>query len=75
VLDAGPDHRSGLAEVPGGVHVGRDGPALARIGWSVQVLARRDEGAVAVWRQETWPIISTAFSPGLDLTPLCNPSN
>jgi putative transposase len=34
---------------------------LHRIGWSVQVPARRaaerDEAAVAAWRQETWPVI------------------
>jgi transposase len=34
---------------------------LHRIGWSVQVPARRaaerDEAAIAAWRQETWPVI------------------
>ena len=34
---------------------------LHRIGWSVQVPARRaaerDEAAVTAWRQETWPVI------------------
>jgi putative transposase len=34
---------------------------LHRIGWSVQVPARRaaerDDAAVAAWRQETWPVI------------------
>jgi len=34
---------------------------LHRIGWSVQVPARRaaerDEQAVAAWKQETWPVI------------------
>jgi transposase len=34
---------------------------LHRIGWSVQVPARRaaerDDAAVATWRQETWPVI------------------
>jgi transposase len=34
---------------------------LHRIGWSVQVPARRaaerDEAAVAAWKQETWPVI------------------
>jgi len=34
---------------------------LHRIGWSVQVPARRaaerDEGKVAAWREETWPVI------------------
>jgi transposase len=40
----------------GGVHV-----LLHRIGWSVQVPARRaaerDEAAVAAWKEETWPVI------------------
>ena len=34
---------------------------LHRIGWSVQVPARRaagrDEAAIAAWRQETWPVV------------------
>ncbi len=34
---------------------------LHRIGWSVQVPARRaaerDEAAIAVWREETWPVV------------------
>ena len=34
---------------------------LHRIGWSVQVPARRaaerDEAAIATWKQETWPVI------------------
>ena len=34
---------------------------LHRIGWSVQVLARRaaerDEAQIAAWRQETWPVV------------------
>jgi putative transposase len=34
---------------------------LHRIGWSVQVPARRaaerDEGHIARWREETWPVI------------------
>jgi putative transposase len=34
---------------------------LHRIGWSVQVPARRaaerDEASVAAWREETWPVI------------------
>jgi hypothetical protein len=39
---------------------------LDRIGWSVQVPARRaaerDEAAVAPWRQETWPVIKGAVA-------------
>ena len=39
---------------------------LDRIGWSVQVPARRaaerDEAAVALWRQETWPVIKRAVA-------------
>src|SRR5215467_8097424 len=34
---------------------------LHRLGWSVQVPARRaaerDEGRVAAWREETWPVV------------------
>ena len=34
---------------------------LHRIGWSVQVPARRaaerNEAAIAAWREETWPVI------------------
>jgi transposase len=44
---------------------------LHRIGWSVQVPARRaaerDEAAIAAWREETWPIIkgpSRSRAPG-----------
>jgi transposase len=44
---------------------------LHRIGWSVQVPARRaaerDEAAIAAWRQETWPVIkerSRSRAPG-----------
>jgi hypothetical protein len=41
---------------------------LHRIGWSVQVSARRaaerDEAAVATWREETWPVIKGGGGPG-----------
>ena len=41
---------------------------LHRIGWSVQVPARRaaerDEDAIAAWREETWPVIRTAADLG-----------
>jgi transposase len=44
---------------------------LHRIGWSVQVPARqateRDEAAIAVWRQEAWPVIKgrrRTWAPG-----------
>ena len=41
---------------------------LHRIGWSVQVPARRaaerDEAAVAAWRQETWPVIKDGGGAG-----------
>jgi transposase len=44
---------------------------LHRIGWSVQVPARRaaerDEAAIAAWRQETWPVIKgrrRTWAPG-----------
>ncbi len=48
--------RFGVEYTLGGVHV-----LLHRIGWSVQVPARRaaerDEAAVAAWKEETWPAI------------------
>jgi len=44
---------------------------LHRIGWSVQVPARRaaerDEAAVTAWKEETWPVIkgpSRTWAPG-----------
>ena len=44
---------------------------LHRIGWSVQVPARRaaerDEGRIAAWRQETWPVVKgrrRTWAPG-----------
>ncbi len=44
---------------------------LHRIGWSVQVPARRaaerDEAAIARWREETWPVIKgrrRTWAPG-----------
>jgi putative transposase len=40
---------------------------LHRIGWSVQVPARRaaerDEPAIAAWREETWPVIKAPSRP------------
>jgi transposase len=48
--------RFGVEYTLGGVHV-----LLHRVGWSVQVPARRaaerDEARVAAWKQETWPAI------------------
>ena len=48
--------RFGVEYTLGGAHV-----LLHRIGWSVQVPARRaaerDEAAVARWKEETWPAI------------------
>ena len=42
---------------------------LHRIGWSVQVPARRaaerDEDAIAAWREETWPVIKAFASGGM----------
>jgi transposase len=42
---------------------------LHRIGWSVQVPARRaaerDEAAIAAWREETWPVIKAFASGGM----------
>src|SRR6266853_1552014 len=41
---------------------------LHRIGWSVQVPARRaaerDEDRIARWREETWPVIKHGGGPG-----------
>jgi transposase len=41
---------------------------LRRIGWSVQVPARReaerDEAAVVRWKEETWPVIKDSRGPG-----------
>jgi transposase len=44
---------------------------LHRIGWSVQVPARRaaerDEAAIAAWREETWPVVKErrrTWAPG-----------
>jgi transposase len=44
---------------------------LHRIGWSIQVPARRaaerDEAAIAAWREETWPVIKgrrRTWAPG-----------
>ncbi len=41
---------------------------LHRIGWSVQVPARRaaerDEGRIAGWREETWPVVKDGGGPG-----------
>jgi transposase len=42
---------------------------LHRVGWSVQVPARRaaerDEGKIARWREETWPVIKAFASGGM----------
>jgi hypothetical protein len=44
---------------------------LHRIGWSVQVPARqaaeRDEGRIAAWREEIWPVVKErrrTWAPG-----------
>jgi transposase len=41
---------------------------LHRIGWSVQVPARRaaerDEAKIAAWREETWPVVKNGGGPG-----------
>jgi transposase len=58
--------RFGVEYTLAGVHV-----LLHRMGWSVQVPARRaaegDEAAVAAWKEETWPAIkgrSRTWGPG-----------
>ena len=51
--------RFGIEYTPAGLDV-----LLHRIGWSVQVPARRaaerDEDAIAAWREETWPVRTVA---------------
>ncbi|MFY9926530.1 MAG: winged helix-turn-helix domain-containing protein [Streptosporangiaceae bacterium] len=41
---------------------------LHRLGWSVQVSARRaaerDEAAIARWREEAWPVVKDGGGPG-----------
>jgi transposase len=41
---------------------------LHRIGWSVQVPAKRsaerDEARIAAWREETWPVVKDRSGPG-----------
>jgi Winged helix-turn helix len=41
---------------------------LHRIGWSVQVPARRaaerDEAKITAWREETWPVVKDGGGPG-----------
>ena len=85
VLDAGPaaqgweDQCWTLARIAElvhrrfGVHYTLPGPDLLlhRIGWSVQVPARRaverDEAAIAAWREEAWPVIKgrrRTWAPG-----------
>jgi transposase len=58
--------RFGVDYTPGGLDV-----LLHRIGWSVQVPARRaaerDEDAIAAWQEETWPVIKgrrRTWAPG-----------
>jgi transposase len=58
--------RSGVEYTLAGMDV-----LLHRIGWSVQVPARRaaerDEQAIAAWREETWPVIKgrrRTWAPG-----------
>jgi transposase len=61
VLDAGPDRGAGLAPVRGGYTLAGVDVLLHRIGWSVQVPARRaaerDEARIAAWREEAWPVV------------------
>jgi len=86
LLDAGPrahgwdeDQRWTLARVTGlvrrrfGVEYTLAGMDLLlhRIGWSVQVPARRaaerDEVAITAWREETWPVVKAprrTWAPG-----------
>ena len=47
---------------------------LHRIGWSVQVPARRDEAQVARWREETWPVVKgrrRSLAQIIELLPNC----
>jgi hypothetical protein len=60
VLDAGPDRGSGVAAVRVEYTLAGMDVLLHRLGWSVQVPARRaaerDEAAIAAWREVTWPV-------------------
>jgi len=60
-LDAGPGRRAGLAAVRVEYTLAGMDVLLHRIGWTVQVPARRaaerDEDKIARWREDTWPVI------------------
>jgi transposase len=56
--------RFGIADTLAGLDV-----LLHRLGWSVQVPARRaaerDQDAIAAWREEAWPVIKAFASGGM----------
>jgi hypothetical protein len=60
VLDAGPDQRAVWRRFGVEYTLAEMDVLLYRIGWSVQVPARRaaerDEAAIARWREEAWPV-------------------
>jgi transposase len=60
VLDAGPDQRAVWRRFGVEYTLAEMDVLLYRIGWSVQVPARRaaerDEAAIVRWREEAWPV-------------------
>ena len=60
-VDAGPGPGPDRCEVQGGVHGPRVWYLLRGRGWSCHLGARRaverDDGAIEVWRKETWPAV------------------
>jgi putative transposase len=70
-LDAGPDRRAGAAAVRVEYTLAGMDVLLHRIGWSVQLPARRaaerDEERIAAWKEDTWPVIKVrrrTWAPG-----------
>ena len=71
MLDAGADHRSVRGRFGVGYTLAGVDLLLHRIGWSVQVPARRaagrNEAVIAAWRHETWPVVKgrrRTWAPG-----------
>ena len=69
--DAGPDRGAGVAAVRVEYTLAGLDVLLHRLGWSMQVPARRaagrDEAAIAAWREETWPVVKgwrRTWAPG-----------
>ena len=66
-MDAGPNPGPGRREVRGGLHHPGIWYLLRRCGWTCQIGARRaierGDGAVEVWKKETWPRIKGPRRP------------